>query len=245
MRAAFALPFLAAAAHAACNSYNPDLGAVPFRCGTDEPRCPLGYTCVSYSGDEELCEKTGNEGDDGADAGSQPDGGGGFTCADDGELEPNNNMGEATNTLIPSQHDTYKLVSLSICPDTDLDIFRFEVDVSGKNLRADLSYQATRGQLILEVLEDGGTVPPSRTFSDKQQSLEGKGERFEKFAHISLGVGAAAAVGAGVRRFLEVRDARKRRRAREESGPDNDEPKLSATPLVGEDFIGGAAAVRF
>lgn len=154
---AFALPFLAAAALAACNSYDPDLGAVPFRCGTDEPRCPLGYTCVSYSGDEELCEKTGAD-EEGSDAGQPADAGGDFTCADDGELEPNNNMGEATNTLIPSQHDTYKLVSLSICPDTDLDIFRFEVDVSGKNLRADLSSQATRGQLILEVLEDGGTV---------------------------------------------------------------------------------------
>lgn len=91
----------------------------------------------------------------------------------------------------------------------------------------------------------GGTVPPCRTFSDKQQSLEGKGERFERFANISLGVGAAAAVGAGVLWFLEIRDARKRRRAREESAPDNDEPKLSATPLIGEDFVGGAAAVRF
>ena len=91
----------------------------------------------------------------------------------------------------------------------------------------------------------GGTVPPCRTFSDKQQSLEGKGERFEKYANISLGVGAAAAVGAGVLWFLEVRDARKRRRARQESTPDNDEPNLSATPLIGEDFVGGAAAVRF
>jgi hypothetical protein len=159
MRASIALPFLAAAALAACNSYNPDLGAVPFRCGTDEPRCPLGYTCVSYSGDEELCEKTGSEGDgDGADAGPQPDGGGGFTCADDGELEPNNAIAEATNTFIPTQHDTYKLVSLSVCPDTDVDVFRFEVDVSGKNLRADLTYQAARGQLILEVLNEGAEV---------------------------------------------------------------------------------------
>ena len=91
----------------------------------------------------------------------------------------------------------------------------------------------------------GGAAPPCRTFSDEQQSLEGKGERFERFANISLGVGAAAAVGAGVLWFLEVRDARKRRRAREESGPDNDEPRLSATPLIGEDFVGGAAAVRF
>ncbi|HEU5058362.1 MAG TPA: tetratricopeptide repeat protein, partial [Kofleriaceae bacterium] len=90
----------------------------------------------------------------------------------------------------------------------------------------------------------GGTVPPCRTFSDKQQSLEGKGERFERFANISLGVGAAAAIGAGVLWYLEVRDARKRRRAREEA-PSSDEPKLSATPVIGEDFVGGAAAVRF
>lgn len=89
---------------------------------------------------------------------SQPDGGGGFTCADDGELEPNNAIAEATNTFIPTQHDTYKLVSLSVCPDTDVDVFRFEVDVSGKNLRADLTYQAARGQLILEVLNEGAEV---------------------------------------------------------------------------------------
>jgi len=138
-----------------CNSYDPDLGAVPFRCGTDEPRCPLGYTCVSYSGDEELCEKTG--GADTPDGGSQPDAGGGFTCADDGELEPNNGIEEPTDTLIPDVHDTYKLVSLSICPDTDVDVFLFEVDVAGKNLRADLTYMSARGQLLLDVLNEAAT----------------------------------------------------------------------------------------
>jgi len=88
----------------------------------------------------------------------------------------------------------------------------------------------------------GGTVPPCRTFSDKQQSLEGKGQRFETWANISLGIGAAAAVGAGVLWYLEIRDHRKRRAAHEES---NDEPKLSAAPVVGDGFVGGAAAVRF
>jgi hypothetical protein len=86
-------------------------------------------------------------------------------------------------------------------------------------------------------------VPPCRTFSDKQQSLEGKGERFEKYANISLGVGAAAAVGAGLLWYLEIRDARKRRQHSSESN--NDEPNLSAAPVVGEGFVGGAAAVRF
>lgn len=155
MRPALLLLTALAALAGACNSYDPDLGAVPFRCGTDEPRCPLGYTCVMYSADEELCEKSGAAE---ADAGTEPDAGGAFSCADDGELEPNNAMGEATNTFIPSLHENYKLVSLSICPDTDTDVFLFEVDIAGKNLRADVTYQSSRGQLILEVLEDGGEV---------------------------------------------------------------------------------------
>jgi hypothetical protein len=138
-----------------CNTYDPDLGSVPFRCGSDEPRCPLGYTCVTYSGDEELCEKTGAEE---ADAGSQPDGGGAFSCADDGELEPNNSIEEPTDTLIPTTHEIYKLVSLSVCPDTDVDVFLFRVDVAGKNLRADLTYMSARGQLILEVMNEAADV---------------------------------------------------------------------------------------
>lgn len=137
----------------ACNSYDPDLGAVPFRCGPDEPRCPLGYTCVSYSATEELCEKTGGtdsgDGGPGADAGE-------FVCANDGELEPNNDTDSATNTFIPSLQSQYKLVNLSICPDTDEDYFRFEVDVAGKNLRADLTYNSSVGQLHLEVLNGTG-----------------------------------------------------------------------------------------
>lgn len=88
-----------------------------------------------------------------------------------------------------------------------------------------------------------GTVPPCRTFTDDQQALEGKGQRFETFANVSLAIGAAAAIGAGVLWYLDVRDARKRRRAREEA--QGDDPVLSAVPVVGDGFVGGAAAVRF
>jgi len=171
MRGAFLLAAATALGSLAtgCNTYDPDLGSVPFRCGTDEPRCPLGYTCVTYSADEELCERT--SGGEAPDAGSQVDGGGGFTCADDGELEPNNTMEEPTDTLIPTQHDSYKLVSLSICPDTDVDVFLFKVDISGKNLRADLSYMSARGQLVLEVLNDAGDVIKSGSAVDGMPDL--------------------------------------------------------------------------
>lgn len=101
----------------------------------------------------------------------------------------------------------------------------------------------SEAQASTDPAECGGAVPPCRTFSDKQQELEGKGQRFETFANVSLGIGAAAAVGAGVLWYLEIRDARKRRRAREEA--DGDAPKLTAAPVIGDDFVGGAAAVRF
>ncbi|HUS63158.1 MAG TPA: tetratricopeptide repeat protein [Kofleriaceae bacterium] len=86
--------------------------------------------------------------------------------------------------------------------------------------------------------ECGGS-PPCRTFSDKQQSLEGRGERFETFGTVTLAVGGVAAIGAGVLWWLERREHKKRRAA----GPD--ENPLSAIPVVNSDYVGGAAAVRF
>ena len=39
-----------------CNTFDPDLGDEPFRCGAEEPRCPDGYECdestqVCFSGE--------------------------------------------------------------------------------------------------------------------------------------------------------------------------------------------------
>ena len=87
-----------------------------------------------------------------------------------------------------------------------------------------------------------GGDPPCRAFTDHQQGLEARGQRLETFAHISLGVGAAAAIGAGVLWYLDIKDSRARRRSRS-SGPE--EPNFSAAPVIGDDFVGGAAAVRF
>lgn len=155
MRALLVTCALAAlGAAASCNTYDPDLGQAPFRCGATEPRCPRDYTCVTYSPDEEVCEKLGLIEPDGGGDGD----GGTLDCADDSEIEPNDSTELATNTFIPSMQDSYRLVGLSICPDTDEDFFMFQIDIAGKNLRADLNYQSSRGQLFMTVLNSMGTV---------------------------------------------------------------------------------------
>src|SRR5687767_11496553 len=118
MRALMTSALLALAAAAGCNSYDPDLGQAPFRCGSSEPRCPRDYTCVTYSDTEEICENLNLVEVDGGDGD-----GGGLDCADDSQIEPNDSADLATDTQIPQSQDDYRLVGLAICPDTDQDWF--------------------------------------------------------------------------------------------------------------------------
>ena len=141
----------AVAAIAACNAYDPNLGNQPFRCGDGEERCPDGYRCVVFSPTQELCEEE--------DGGDDVDGGGGnFNCDDDSSIEPNNDLASATSTPIPTQATSFSLVTLAICPADDIDVFRFGVDINGRNLRTDISFDATQTSLILEVFNDSGTT---------------------------------------------------------------------------------------
>ena len=52
---------LAACAFLACGPYDPDLGEEPFRCGTDEPRCPEGYAPVEETEIRCVCVLEGEE----------------------------------------------------------------------------------------------------------------------------------------------------------------------------------------
>lgn len=132
---------------AGCNTYDPNLGPTPFLCGAGAPRCPAGYDCVPHE-DQEICLAKGT--DPPPDGSVDPDAAS-FACADDSEIEPNDTPAESTNTLIPVVQDEYRLVGLSICPDTDEDFFRFDVDEAGRNVRVDLQYLAERGQILVEV----------------------------------------------------------------------------------------------
>ncbi len=142
---------------AACNTYDPNLGDSPFRCGIDSPRCPDGYECVVYSASEEICERKGD------DPGVRPDGGGGgnsdardFVCNNDNELEPNEAITAARNIIIPSGPDGLRYVSLAICPSTDQDFFLYDNLTTGTNLVVEIEYQSAQGLLGLDILNSTG-----------------------------------------------------------------------------------------
>jgi hypothetical protein len=152
----------AAAAAAGCSSYAPDLGDAPFRCGTDEPRCPDGYECVEYSSSTKVCERADGDGErpDAADVGPG--------CNDDSSIEPNDDPGNATLTPIPDFDTDVSFVRLAICPSTDKDLFRFRVDVADQqNVKATVTTPVAEGQLLLSILNgDGQTIVNGAPASD-------------------------------------------------------------------------------
>ncbi len=141
---------------AACSPYNPDLGQTPFKCGASEPKCPDDYECVPDTSSAQGVCKALNQvpGADGGVIGS--DGGGNVVCNDDAEIEPNDSTADPTIIPIPDFGDTYQLVNLAICPQTDLDVFRFRVDVMNKNAKVEVSYNSGAGLLVLDILNTNG-----------------------------------------------------------------------------------------
>ena len=153
---ALGLPLAGGALVGACNTYDPSLGSAPFRCGFDNPRCPDGYECVTYSAAEEICELKGDD-TVRADGGPGADGNGGeFTCNNDSEIEPNESLSDPTLTAIPEAQSSVRYVSLAICPSTDQDFFRFEIQSDATNVIAEVEYQAGRGALALDILNNTG-----------------------------------------------------------------------------------------
>jgi hypothetical protein len=142
---------VAAIAGGACDPYSPNLGYQPFRCGTDEPRCPDGYQCMEYSETEHLCE-AGEPPDETPDAGDEE------LCNNDEAIEPNDTTSNAWSTPIPDFRTCVSLVSLAICPAGDKDLYRFRVDSAGKNLKAEVTANIGAGPLTLRVLNGSGAA---------------------------------------------------------------------------------------
>jgi hypothetical protein len=138
----------------ACNPYNPDLGDTPFRCGAEDPRCPDGYECIEHSASMHICEREGfNE----VDAGPEEDAAE-LVCNDDSDIEPNDTIATAFLTPIPSFDSCTYMVNLAACPSTDKDLYSFRVETNGKNLRATITLDVSRGMLELKILNGSGAT---------------------------------------------------------------------------------------
>lgn len=140
---------------AACNTFDPNLGSAPFRCGTEAPRCPTDYTCVTYSAADEVCEREGDNPLVRADSGPQTPDARAFTCSNDSETEPNESLNDPT-LIIPRTDKASRLV-LAICPSTDQDFFSFDIETKGTDVVVEIAYQANRGTLLLDLLNSTGS----------------------------------------------------------------------------------------
>lgn len=141
------LSLAVAAAVVGCTPYDPDLGARPFLCGDSEPRCPDGYVCVTRVGSDQVCERSEAVADAGDDAN--------LLCSGDTAHEPNETITAATVVPIPDAGETYMTTAV-ICPQSDIDIYKLNVDTTGKNVRVEVNYDAAAGELAADLLNSTG-----------------------------------------------------------------------------------------
>lgn len=119
----------AAAALAACTPYDPDLGTTPYLCGTVEPRCPGDYSCVEQTPGRSVCVINGGVAPD-----APPDGTGGFQCAPDGQLEPNDSIAMAFQTDVGTGAVMRAFGPISICPEGDKDHFQVNITTANRGI---------------------------------------------------------------------------------------------------------------
>ncbi len=148
-----------AGAYAACTPYDPALGAHPYLCAADEPRCPEDFVCKDIGAGVMGCEAASGAVITDAGSGSQS----GFQCADDSVLEGatrNDTVATASVTPVASQRPSITFAGLAICPDADKDTYSVDITTSGDNLVAELIYDEGNGgvPLSLSVLNSGGNA---------------------------------------------------------------------------------------
>lgn len=77
------------------------------------------------------------------------------------------------------------------------------------------------------------TGPPCTSFAQRQKDLQSKGKTYETLGTVSLGLGLAVAAGAGALWYLELTNNKPT------------ENMMTTVPVVGDDYVGAAAALRF
>jgi len=135
----------------ACNPYDPQLGDEPFRCGTDEPRCPDGYVPREDTPTYCVCVRGALAGDAGV-----------YLCSGDGPHEPNETTEKATVTPIGPLNDTYEYPNGALCPASDVDTYQLNVPQAGTLITVDVTFDTKRRAPQVDVLgPDGASIHPS------------------------------------------------------------------------------------
>jgi hypothetical protein len=129
-----------------CNPYDPSLPEDPFRCGDSEPRCPDGFECVERTSTYHVCERAGSAGPDGSNV----------DCDDDSGLEPNETVAAPFITPFASSNTVLDYSSLSICPDSDRDTYRFTIPAAGTDVRIEIEFDESVSVLGLQILSSSG-----------------------------------------------------------------------------------------
>ncbi|MGE3765337.1 MAG: hypothetical protein AB7L94_23950 [Kofleriaceae bacterium] len=133
-----------------CSPFDPDLGGVPYKCGTAEPRCPEGYSCQTI-GTTEVCVAPEGPGPDGMMSG--------FQCADDSLLEgtaKNDTIQNAYATPVAQQRNDITLAGVAICPEGDKDNYLIVTTVANSNIEVITSWDSGM-PVSVSILNAGGT----------------------------------------------------------------------------------------
>lgn len=149
------LSFVWLAGLGACSSYSPTLGSAPFLCGSAAPLCPDGFACQTEDG-------TGRMVCVAASGGEIPDAKMG-DCADDHNLEPNDDTAHAFQTNVDNPKMSLPLSGLAICPANDKDLYSVTLSkgtdgppMAYESLEAQITYEAMGAPLQLSILNAGG-----------------------------------------------------------------------------------------
>ncbi len=146
---------------ASCNVYDPDLPPVPYCCGgtaADGFICPDGYRAVIRPSNETGCgapfcqceEASGLPPiDGGADSGP-------FACADDSAREPNNNISEATPTVVGMGSNSQIFNGMALCPASDVDVFRMTVSIMDTGIEVVVDFAQLSSDVEVDILNSGG-----------------------------------------------------------------------------------------
>jgi hypothetical protein len=138
MRAAWLLVALAA-----CDAYDTDIGPSPFLCGSAEPKCPMGYECMrDPSSGADVCTSTDTSM-------------GGFMCADDSVIEPNDTLANAVMTPLDGMKQ-FMRGGLAICPANDADIFKIMIATANEDIEVLVDFQSGGATLKGAILNTGG-----------------------------------------------------------------------------------------